>query len=176
MRLHALLVRVARFQLARRAPGQRFRGESVEDLATEAADDALVAILAHLGDFRGASRFVTWACKFAIVESSLALRKRALKEREIPLDPDGWRGMRHPIVAPAETREQLEVLRALGRAVDAVLTNRQREVFVAIALNGAPIDLVAERLGSTRGAVYKTLHDARRKLRAHVVELTGSAR
>jgi len=56
------------------------------------------------------------------------------------------------------------------RAIDEQLTPHQRTVLVALALNGVPIDVLAERLETTRGALYKTLHDARKKLRAHLEE------
>jgi len=172
-RLHALLVRAARFQLSRRASRLRLRGESVADLATEAADDALVAVLAHLHDFRGASRFTTWASKFAILEASVVLRRRTWKEREVTLDGDGFLEAT-PALPDDEQREHRELIHSLRAAVTEVLTDRQREVFVAVALNGVPIDVVADRLGATRGAVYKTLHDARRKLRTRL-ELPGGA-
>jgi RNA polymerase sigma-70 factor (ECF subfamily) len=164
-RLHALLVRTACFHLRRVAVRSQLRGESFEDVATEAADDALVAILGRLGEFRGASRFTTWACKFAIFEVSSALRRRVWKAREVPLEPSP-----SDLAArsPEETLEQLEWLHALRVAIAERLTERQRYVFVAVALNRVPIDVVAERLGSTRGAVYKTLHDARRRLRAEL--------
>ena len=64
-----------------------------------------------------------------------------------------------------ELLERDELLRALKTAIDSSLTAHQREVFVALALNEVPIDVLANRLGSTRGALYKILHDARRKLR-----------
>jgi RNA polymerase sigma-70 factor, ECF subfamily len=165
-RLHALLLRAARFQVRSRASPHLLRGENVDDLATEAADDALVAVLARLDEFRGASRFTTWAYKFAILEASVSLRRRAWKGRELPLDGDGWNNFALSVVGPDEKVEQLELLAELRAAVETLLTDRQREVFVAVALNGVPIDVVAQRLGTTRGAVYKTLHDARQKLRA----------
>lgn len=168
-RLHVLLTRAARFQLSRRASRHRLRGETIADLATEAADDALVAVLARLHDFRGASRFTTWASKFAILEASVVLRRRVWKEREVTLGGDGVLEAA-PAFADEEKREQRELLAALGVALAEVLSDRQRVVFVAVALNGVPIDVVAERLGSTRGAVYKTLHDARRKLREHLAD------
>ncbi len=165
--LHATFVRTARFQLSRRASRLCLRGESVADLATEAADDALVAVLAHLRDFRGASRFTTWASKFPILEVSAVLRRRMWKEREVTVDGDA------PFEVAStfrddERRDHLELIDALGIAVDEVLTEHQREVFVAVALNGVPIDIVAAQLGAGRGAIYKTLHDARRNLRARL--------
>jgi RNA polymerase sigma-70 factor, ECF subfamily len=165
-RLHALLLGAARFQLRRRASPQQLRGETVDDIATEVADDALVAVLAHLDDFRGASRFTTWAYKFAILEASVSLRKRTWKGRELPLDGDGWQRFALHIPAPEEQREPFELLTDLRHAVETMLTERQREVFVAVALNEVPIDVLAARLGTTRGAAYKLLYDARRKLRA----------
>jgi RNA polymerase sigma-70 factor, ECF subfamily len=167
-RLHALLFRIARFQLARRTGVSQLRGEEVDDVATEAADDALVRILGRLETFRGGSRFTTWACKFAILEASEALRKRLWKRRELPLADDWWRSLELSAADPVEDTEQLEVLHALPDAVEQVLTEQQREVFVAIALNGVPVDVIAVRRGSTCGAVYKALHDARRKLRARL--------
>jgi RNA polymerase sigma-70 factor (ECF subfamily) len=163
--LHGILVRAARFRLAHRSSSVHLRGETVDDVATEAADDALIAILGRLHEFRGASRFTTWACKFVMFEASVALRKREWKGRELPTNADEWlvTALAH---GPAEKLEQLELLRRLRQLVNDALTERQRMVFVAIALNGTPIDVVANELGTTRGAVYKTLHDARRKLRA----------
>jgi RNA polymerase sigma-70 factor (ECF subfamily) len=165
-RLHALLLRAARFEVSRRrAALAHVRGEELEDIAMQAADDALMAVLAKLGDYRGASRFTTWAYKFALLEAGVRLRRRAWQEREVVLAADSW-----PVVADRgscayEQLERAELLRAVRDAMAAVLTPHQREVFVALALNGVPIDVVAERLGTTRGALYKTLHDARRKLR-----------
>jgi RNA polymerase sigma-70 factor (ECF subfamily) len=159
-RLHALLERVARFQLSRRATTLQLRGESIAELATEAADDALVAVLAHLDDFRGESRFATWACKFAVLNVSTTLRRRLWKERESP-------AIGEDVVEDAHDGdlERLELWELLRRALRDVLTERQRAVFVAVAVNGVPIDVVADRFATNRGAIYKTLHDARRKLR-----------
>ncbi|MFL5946552.1 MAG: sigma-70 family RNA polymerase sigma factor, partial [Gaiellaceae bacterium] len=70
-RLHALLVRAARFEVARRRPGlPHVRGDELDDLAVAAADDALVSVLRRLADFRGASRFTTWVYKFALYEAA----------------------------------------------------------------------------------------------------------
>lgn len=168
-RLHALLLRVARVQLGRRTWVPQLRGEELDDVAVEVADDALVTILARLEVFRGGSRFVTWACKFAILEASEALRKRLWKGRELPLADDWWRSLAPSTTDPEEEVEQLELLHALQGAVEQVLTELQREVFVAVALNGVPVDVVAARRRSTRGAVYKALHDARRRLRAQLL-------
>lgn len=166
-RLHAFLLRTARLQVGRRALSFQLRGEELEDVAAEAADDALVAILAHLEDFRGRSRFTTWACRFAILAASEALRRRRWKEREVPFDGD-WSRLGPRAAGPEEELERLELLQGLRCAVEQVLSEQQREIFVAVALNGVAIDVVAARRATTRGAVYKTLHDARRKLRARL--------
>jgi RNA polymerase sigma-70 factor (ECF subfamily) len=170
-RLHALLLRAARFEVARRRPTlPHLRGNELEDIAYEAADDALMSVLARLDDFRGESRFTTWAYKFALLEAAVKLRKRAWQGREVPLEPESWSLFTTAELGPEEEAEQSELLRSLQEAVDEALTPRQREVLVALALNGVPIDVLADRLGTTRGALYKTLHDARRKLRAHLEE------
>ena len=130
-----------------------------------------MSILRRLDDFRGASRFTTWAYKFALYEAAVKLRKRAWQGRELPLEPETWNLFSSAGIEPDESAEQTELLDALQYAIGEVLTPRQRRVLVALALNGVPIDVLAERLNTNRNALYKTLHDARRKLRAQLDEL-----
>ena len=168
-RLHALLLRAARFEVARRRPTlPHLRGNELDEIALEAADDALMSVLARLDDFRGASRFTTWVYKFALLEAAVKLRRRAWQGREVPLEPETWSLFSSSALEPDEQAEQSELLATLQRAIAEVLTPHQRRVLVALALNGVPIDVLAERLNTTRGALYKTLHDARRKLRKHL--------
>ena len=170
-RLHALLLRAARLECARRRPTlPHLRGNDLDDIANQAADDALVSVLARLDDFRGASRFTTWVYKFALLEAAVKLRKRAWQGREVPLEPETWGLFTSAGIEPDEEAEQSELLTTLQQAIADVLTPHQRRVLVALALNGVPIDVLAERLSTTRGALYKTLHDARRKLRKHLEE------
>jgi RNA polymerase sigma-70 factor, ECF subfamily len=170
-RLHAMLLRAARFEVSRRrATTPHLRGDALDDIANEAADDALVSILARLDDFRGASRFTTWAYKFALLEAAVKMRKRAWQQREVPLEAETWDVIPSAMLEPAEEAEQSELLSRVRHAMETTLTAHQRRVLVALALNEVPIDILAERLGTTRGALYKTLHDARRKLRAALDE------
>jgi RNA polymerase sigma-70 factor, ECF subfamily len=170
-RLHALLLRAARFEVARRRPTlPHLRGDELDDIATEAADDALMSVLRRLDDFRGASRFTTWVYKFALLEAAVKLRKRAWQGREVPLEPETWSLFSSAGLAPDMEAEQSELLATLQRAIGEVLTPHQRRVLIALAVNGVPIDVLADRLDTNRGALYKTLHDARRKLRRHLDE------
>ncbi|MFZ1995323.1 MAG: sigma-70 family RNA polymerase sigma factor [Solirubrobacteraceae bacterium] len=172
-RLHELLLRAARYELGRR------RGmlagashESVDDLAMQSADDALAAILGKLDDYRFESRFTTWAYKFAILEAAVRTRRRAWQERELPIDPDAWTTLPARTLDPAEDLELRDRLRTIIEAVRTELSPHQREVLGALVLAEVPIDVLAERLGTTRGALYKTLHDARRKLRTAVGDVS----
>jgi len=168
LRLHALLLRAARHEVRRRAPGAWHIGASErDDLAHQSADDALVALLGKLDDYRGASRFTTWAYKFALLEAAVKLRRRAWQGREIPLAPETWE-LFGGSSSPQQGLEQSELLDAVREGIATALTAHQRDVLVALAINGVPIDVLAERLGSTRGALYKTLHDARKKLREEI--------
>jgi RNA polymerase sigma-70 factor (ECF subfamily) len=170
-RLHALLLRAARFEVARRRPTlPHLRGGDLEDIANLAADDALMSVLRRLDDFRGASRFTTWAYKFALYEAAVKLRKRAWQGREVPLEPEDWSLFSSAGLEPDLEAEQSELLATLQTAIEEALTPHQRRVLVALALNGVPIDVLAERLNTNRNALYKTLHDARRKLRKHLDE------
>jgi RNA polymerase sigma-70 factor (ECF subfamily) len=169
-RLHALLLRAARFEVARRhARLPHIRGDELADIALEAADDALISVLARLDTFRGASRFTTWAYKFALLEAAVKLRKRAWQGREIPLDQEEWDLFSSAGLGPPDAAEQSELLAALQEGIGA-LTPHQRRVLVALGVNDVPIDVLADRLDTTRGALYKALHDARRNLRAYLKE------
>ena len=166
-RLHEHLLRGARFEVARRRPGlPHLRGDELADIAMEAADDALMSILRRLDDYRGESRFTTWTWKFALLEAATRLRRRAWQGRELPLPPEDWARVAVPAPGPHADAETGELLAAIGDAIRDDLTAHQREVLLALAVDGVPIDVLAERRGTTRGALYKTLHDARRRLRA----------
>ena len=168
-RLHALLLRAARFEVARRRRSlPHLRGNDLDDLANQAADDALVSVLARLDSFRGASRFSTWVYKFALLEAAVRLRKLAWQGREVPLEAEAWELFSGAGLEPDAEAEQSELLAAVRSGIETALTPHQRRVLVALAVNGVPIDVLADRLGTTRGALYKTLHDARRKLRRHL--------
>jgi RNA polymerase sigma-70 factor, ECF subfamily len=169
-RLHALLLHAARFEAARHRGRLPHLRDELEEIAHEAAGDALIRVLARLDDFRGESRFTTWVYKFALLETAVKLRKRAWQGREIPLEPDTWTLFENVGLTPPKQVEQSELLSTLQTAIFDVLTPHQRRVLVAVTLNGVPIDVLAERLDTTRGALYKTLHDARCKLRGHLAE------
>jgi RNA polymerase sigma-70 factor (ECF subfamily) len=164
--LHALLLRAARFEIRRRAAAVlHVRGEEADDLALQAADDAFVAVMGKLEDFRGDSRFSTWAYKFALYEAAVRVRRRTWQHREVVIDPDTWLNVADHAAGPAAQFRQTELLGAIRLLIDTDLTPRQRDVLVALTIQDIPIDVLAERLDTTRGALYKTLHDARRKLR-----------
>jgi RNA polymerase sigma-70 factor, ECF subfamily len=165
--LHALLLKAARFEVSRRRELlSHLRGDDHEDLAQQSADDALMAILGKLGQFRGESRFTTWAYKFALLEAGVNVRRRAWQGREIPLEDEGWAVLANLGTPVQRHAEDAELFGALRDEIEQSLTTHQREVLVAVTLNDVPIDVLAERFGSTRGALYKTLHDARQNLRA----------
>jgi RNA polymerase sigma-70 factor, ECF subfamily len=166
-RLHDLLLRAAHTEARRRIHGAAILGAELDDLCTQAADDSVLAITAKLDGYRGASRFTTWAYAFAVYEISVKLRRHAWRRGRIPTADDDatWNRLAESAPKTQTQIESMDLLRALRRAVAEELTPRQREVFVAVALNDVQIDVVADQLDSTRGAVYKVLHDARTKLR-----------
>lgn len=169
-RLHALLLRAARQEAARRSVGSPLAGVELADLAQQAADDALVAILAKLGEFRGESRFTTWAYKFVILEVAAKVTRHAWRTRPTVPGDEAWEQLPDRFgFGPEEAVQYRQLLAALHAGVDERLTPHQRQVFVAIVLDGVPLDVLADDLGTNRNALYKTLFDARRKLRAHLL-------
>jgi RNA polymerase sigma-70 factor (ECF subfamily) len=168
--LHAMLLRAAQRETARRGPQLRITGKELDDLAYQAAADALVAITAKIGEFRGESRFTTWAYKFVIFEVSAKIGRHFWRNPERPVDNEDWDQLPDRFgFDPAQRAESRDMLIAVRDAVETELTSRQREVFVALAVNGMPLDALVIRLGSNRNAIYKTMFDARRKLRAALV-------
>jgi len=97
------------------------RGNELDDIAFEAAGDALVAVLARLDDFRGASRFTTWVYKFALLEAAAKLRKRAWQGRELPVEADGWAILASTGLGPDEEAAQSELVAVLRRAIPAAI-------------------------------------------------------
>ncbi len=165
-RLHELLVRIARGEVRRRGPRLRITGPELDDLAYQAAADAMLAITAKVGQFRGESRFTTWAYKFVIFDVSAKIGRHFWRNPAVPLDAEDWDRLPGRFgFEPAQEAEWRDLLAALRRAMDEVLTPRQRQVFVAIVLNDVPLDSLVLSLASNRNAIYKTLFDARRKLR-----------
>jgi RNA polymerase sigma-70 factor, ECF subfamily len=166
-RLHTTLLRAARAELARRAGRHPVTGPELDDLAHQSADDALLAITAKLGQFRGESRFTTWAYRFVILEVSGKLGRHFWQRPAAALEPgDRERLLDRFGISPGEVAEQRELIAAVQRAVEEDLTDRQRQVFTALVVDGIPLDALVVRLGSSRNALYKTMFDARRKLRA----------
>ena len=165
-RLHELLLRVARSELHRRSGQHPITGPELDDLAHHAAADALLAITGKLDGFRGESRFTTWAYKFVIFEVSTKLGRHFWQRPTIALDAEGWERLPDRFgMDPADQTQGRALVDAVRRAVDEHLTQRQRQVFVAIVLQGVPLDALVVQLSSNRNAIYKTLFDARRKLR-----------
>lgn len=165
-RLHALLLRVARAEAGRRRDRLPERVvEEIDDLCVQATNDAVMSILRKLNEFRGQARFTTWACKFVIFEVSSRLRRHAWRHRSVETDDTVWDRLADGTPSALGMMEHQELAAALKRVVKERLTDRQRTIFQAAAMDDIPIDVLAERFGSSRGAIYKTLHDARRKLR-----------
>jgi RNA polymerase sigma-70 factor, ECF subfamily len=166
-RLHEMLLRVARAEMRRRASQLQIAGSDLDDLAYQAAADALLAIVAKMGEFRGESRFTTWAYKFAVFEVSAKIGRHFWRNPAVRWDAEDWDQLPDRFgPEPAAEAERRDLADAVHHAVDEHLTPRQRQVFMAIVLNGVPLDALALELGSTRNAIYKTMFDARRKLRA----------
>src|SRR3954452_15868177 len=116
-RLHALLLRGARFEVGRRQPSlPHLRGGELDDIAIEAADDALMSVLRRLGDFRGLSWFTTWAYKFALYEAAVKLRRRAWQEREVPMEDERWDLVSSVALQPDQEVEQAELLASIQRS------------------------------------------------------------
>jgi RNA polymerase sigma-70 factor (ECF subfamily) len=170
-RLHGLLVRVAVRELRRREAGTWVPGRELDDLAHQAAGDAMLAILGKLHSFRGESRFTTWAYRFVILEVSSKLGRHYWRRHPADhLEAEDWDRLPDRLGAdPGELAGHAELVKAVRQAVDETLTDHQRRLFVAVVLNEVPLDALVARLGTNRNAIYKAIFDARRKIRGFLV-------
>jgi RNA polymerase sigma-70 factor (ECF subfamily) len=166
--LHQLMLRASRHQVRRM--GGLLAGvgaERLEEIANQAADEAMMAVLAKLGTFEGRSRFTTWAYKFAILQCATEVRRFAWAHRDVQLDDAVQIHERGP--SPASYVEAADLAGAVRAAIDVALTPHQRRITIALLVDDIPIDVLAQRLGTNRNALYKTVHDARSRLRAHLI-------
>src|SRR5215203_2342227 len=158
--LYALLVRGLGAAL-----GGRAANADIEDFAQE----ALLKITSNLDSFRGESRFTTWAKKIAMNVALTELKRR--RGRDVSLQDllarrtATGRGLADLQLTPEQVAFQNMVLAELRGIIDKELTDRQREAVVAVILEGMPIAEVARRMGTNQNALYKLLHDARKKLK-----------
>jgi len=165
-RLHEMCLRAARAEVSRRAVRLRLVGPELDDIAHQAADDAMMAIIRKLDTFRGESRFTTWAYKFVIFEVSSKTSRHFWAGAADSIDTEQWERLPDRFgFTPERAAESADLLRAVRRAADEVLSERQRAVFVELIVDGTPLDVLAERLGTNRNALYKTVFDTRRKIR-----------
>jgi RNA polymerase sigma-70 factor (ECF subfamily) len=170
-RLHELLLRVSYAEIRRRGGTPSVTGPELDDLAYQAAGDAVLAITAKLSQFRGESRFTTWAYRFVILEVSSKLGRHFWQRARVELDGEDWEHLPDRFgVDPEDLALRSELIDAVSNAVDNELSEHQRRVFVAIVVDRVPAEALAISLGSNRNALYKTIFDARRKLRAALAE------
>ena len=168
--LHARLVRIALAEVRRRSASTPVTGQELDDIAHQAADDAMLAILAKLGRFRGESRFITWAYRFVILEVSSKLGRHYWRNPPVALDAGQWERLPDRFgIDPVRHAESAGILAEVRRVVEEELTAHQRRIFTAIVVDGIPLDALAARLGLQRGAIYKVTFDARRKIRRALV-------
>jgi RNA polymerase sigma-70 factor, ECF subfamily len=182
--LRDLLLRAALYFFSRNLGD--FKGlerNEITQRAEDCAQDALIAVLKHLSDFRGDSKFTTWAYKFAINIAMMSARRERWKG--VSLDELASSGESNFFewmlqdksegVAPEQSAMQAEVRGILQDVIEHDLTDRQRRVLSMMVFNEVPMDEVVRHLGSNRNAIYKLLHDARRKLKsglqAHGIEV-----
>ena len=166
-RLHQLLLRAARGQVQRMPAMLGGGGPAlVEELANQAADEAMMAVLAKLGTFEGRSRFTTWAYKFAILQAATDVRRRFWRDRHLPFE--GLELIPDPGASCVQYVEAADLASAVRAGIAQHLSPHQRRVLLALVVDEIPVDVLADRLGTTRNALYKTVHDARKRLRAYL--------
>jgi RNA polymerase sigma-70 factor, ECF subfamily len=169
-RLHELLLRISFAEIRRRGARPSVTGPELDDLAHQAADDAVLAITAKLSQFRGESRFTTWAYRFVILEVSTKLGRHFWQRARVELDNEGWEHLADRFgIDPENLALRREFVDAVSNAIEDELSDHQRQVFVAIVVDRVPAEALAISLGSNRNAIYKTMFDARRKLRTALV-------
>jgi RNA polymerase sigma-70 factor, ECF subfamily len=173
--LRDLLLRAALYFFSRNLDDfQGLNRDEITQRAEDCAQDALMAVLNHLSDFRGDSKFSTWAYKFAINIAMMSARRErwkgvSLDEIASSDESNFFEWMlqdKSDGVAPEQSAMQGEIRSILREVIEHDLTERQRRVLFMMVFNDVPMDEVVRHLDTNRNAVYKMLHDARRKLKS----------
>lgn len=146
-------------------------------MADDLAQDATLRIMDNVDNFRGESKFTTWANRIAVRMAISDLRRARYRDfsldnmtagGEILPDTSGGPVTSVPPPNPETAAERSDVINRINQAMREALTERQYQALTAVALDGVPMDIVAERMGTNRNALYKLIHDARRKLKSHL--------
>jgi len=174
--LRAYLLRAALFTLQRARHHVGHLGPSaLGQLAEDCAQESMTAILQRLATFRGDSHFTTWAYTFAVNIALLAARRE--RWASVPLDrildgsetPSSTTAEQGSALDPERRALQVEAVAAVRDGIEHQLTAKQQQLLRAVVFEQVPLDEVARHWGSNRNALYKLLHDARRKLKSHLV-------
>jgi RNA polymerase sigma-70 factor (ECF subfamily) len=180
--LQALNVRLQRgiyFYLSReRSDLSHFSAQEITRMSEDLAQDAVLRVLENLDSFRGDSRFTTWATKIAVRVAISDLRRARYKDFRLddvtaddellPAVSSSASVTQSANPTPENAAERQDVMDKINAALHAALTERQYEALDAVAVKGIPLEVVAENMGTNRNALYKLVHDARRKLRSHL--------
>jgi RNA polymerase sigma-70 factor (ECF subfamily) len=150
--------------------------QELAQMAEDLAQDATLRVMNNLSTFRGESLFTTWANRIATRLAISDLRRARYKDfslDDLTADGDLLPGTANnstntPLIRPEAATERADVMEKISRAFDEALTERQYKALEAVAIRGIPMDIVAAQMDTNRNALYKLLHDARRKLRAHL--------
>ncbi len=171
--LHQLMLRAAAYQVWRMRGALPDASPGVVDvIVNQAADEAMTALLGKLGTFEGRSRFTTWAFKFAILQASSDVRRLQWQHRDVELrDLDVAHLPAAEHLDPEHQAEGTDIAGAVAVAMHNVLTPHQRRIAIALLVDGVPVDVLAQRLATNRGALYKTVHDVRMRLRAELTAM-----
>ena len=179
--LQDLRVRLQRgifYYLSReRSDLSQYSTQEINQMAEDQAQDAILRVLDNLESFRGDSRFTTWATKIAVRVAISDLRRARYKDfrlddltaedESLPLSLSSSI-MQSAAPTPETAAERTDIMTIIDRALTEALTERQHKALDAVVLREIPLEIVAERMGTNRNALYKLVHDARRKLRAHL--------
>lgn len=169
-------LRMILFRGLRAALSGRIRSD-LESVLEDFTQDALLKVLDNLHTFRGESRLTTWAQKIAIHVAYSELRRRRWKDislQSIIENPDGADFtpalLTDPNALPEKQASQNDLLAFVNRMIEEELTERQRTAIQAVIIGGMPIGEVAQRMETNSNALYKLIHDARKRLKARMIE------
>lgn len=172
--LRKLLLRGLRASLSNRI------NTDLDAITEDFVQDALLKILKSLDTFRGESRFTTWAQKIAIHVAYTELRRRRWKDISLQDITETEEGeeftpaiLTDPSTTPEREASQNDMLQVVYDLIETELTDRQRTAIVSILQGGMPIDQVARKMNTNRNALYKLIHDARKRLQQALMESTG---
>jgi RNA polymerase sigma-70 factor (ECF subfamily) len=152
--------------------------QELGQMADDFTQDALLKVQSNLDNFKGKSKFTTWASKIAANHTISELRRAKWRDFSLDALTESGTSIQEVLEIPEmqgsnpdKENERRQIWSAIENVIENELTERQRQALVAVRVENIPIAEVARLLNTNANNIYKLIHDARLKLKRQLQHL-----